>query len=406
MQIWRVEGSGKVLVDPAYFGQFYGGDSYLILYQYQHGGRRRHMVYIWYCRTSPVLHCFLRRQGAESSQDETAASAVLAVELDDELGGGAVQVHNWERWFPVGDQNQQETSVPSPGNSGSRVLQVHFNGFWAVLGGKDDYCRAPRLSNKMDAHPPRLFASSNKTGTFQVQLTQDDLAPDDVMILDTWDQVFVWIGNEANEEEKMEAAATGETRYIRTDPTSRNPLTPIVTLKQGFEPTTFTGWFLGWNHDYWSQDPLEERAELGQTRLGGSRDSTSSEPGYLLRYQGLHLASCLMSHLSYLAGRSAQLSAEVDVAVKAGSVVQPVGVGDLLQEALHAAPLALHKVVHEQHVLLLGAEPAATGETVTSAGGNTATLNSRSLLGGAGPGDLHVTAHWLPREKHANSSQI
>lgn len=32
------------------------------------------------------------RQGAESSQDEVGASAILAVQLDDELGGGAVQV--------------------------------------------------------------------------------------------------------------------------------------------------------------------------------------------------------------------------------------------------------------------------------------------------------------------------
>lgn len=32
------------------------------------------------------------RQGAESSQDEVGASAILAVQLDDELGGGATQV--------------------------------------------------------------------------------------------------------------------------------------------------------------------------------------------------------------------------------------------------------------------------------------------------------------------------
>ncbi|XP_016519701.1 gelsolin isoform X3 [Poecilia formosa] len=359
-KIWRVEGSGKVLVDPATFGQFYGGDSYLILYQYQHGGRQGHIVYIW--------------QGAESSQDETAASAILAVELDNELGGGAVQVRVVQgkepahmmslfggqpmvvyqggtsreggqsaaadtrlfqvRSNPAGDTRAVEVRPAEPGRVGpsssrlnsndafllaaaggawlwkgrgssaaeakgaehlAQVLQVNPalleegeepDGFWGVLGGKDDYCHAPRLSNKMDAHPPRLFACSNKTGTFQMEevpgeLTQDDLAPDDVMILDTWDQVslprrrhhgnqvlappaahrvprqvFVWIGNEAHEEEKTEAAATAE-RYIRTDPAGRDPRTPIVTLKQGFEPPTFTGWFLGWNHDYWSEDPLE-----------------------------------------------------------------------------------------------------------------------------------------------------
>uniref|UniRef100_A0A3B5M6X5 Gelsolin n=1 Tax=Xiphophorus couchianus TaxID=32473 RepID=A0A3B5M6X5_9TELE len=366
LQIWRVEGSGKVLVDPAYFGQFYGGDSYLILYQYQHGGRRRHMVYIW--------------QGAESSQDETAASAVLAVELDDELGGGAVQVRVVQgkepahlmslfggqpmvvyqggtsreggqstaadtRLFQVRSNPAGDTGAVEVGPSSSRlnsndaflltaaggawlwkgrgssaaeakgaehlarVLQVNPapleegeepDGFWAVLGGKDDYCRAPRLSNKMDAHPPRLFASSNKTGTFQMEevpgeLTQDDLAPDDVMILDTWDQVFVWIGNEANEEEKMEAAATGETRYIRTDPTSRNPLTPIVTLKQGFEPTTFTGWFLGWNHDYWSQDPLEpstgKRYEANSVSLGGGRPGGVTQVGLRPPFESRTLTS-------------------------------------------------------------------------------------------------------------------
>ncbi|XP_008400733.1 gelsolin isoform X3 [Poecilia reticulata] len=326
-KIWRVEGSGKVLVDPATFGQFYGGDSYLILYQYQHGGRQGHIVYAW--------------QGAESSRDETAASAILGVELDSELGGGAVQVRVVQgkepahlmslfggqpmvvyqggtsreggqsaaadtRLFQVRSNPAGDTRAVEVGPTSSRlnsndafllaaaggawlwkgrgssaaeakgaehlaqVLQVNPapleegeepDGFWAVLGGKDDYCRAPRLSNKMDAHPPRLFACSNKTGTFQIEevpgeLTQDDLAPDDVMILDTWDQVFVWIGNEAHEEEKTEAVATAE-RYIRTDPAGRDPRTPILTLKQGFEPPNFTGWFLGWNHDYWSDDPLE-----------------------------------------------------------------------------------------------------------------------------------------------------
>ncbi|XP_063345196.1 gelsolin-like [Pelmatolapia mariae] len=325
-QIWRVEGSEKVPVDSASYGQFYGGDSYIILYRYQHSDRSGQIIYTW--------------QGAESTQDEVAASAFLAVEVDDELEGSAVQVRVIQgkepahlmslfgdkplvvykggtsrengqseaadtrlfqiRANPAGNTRAVEVEPSSsrlnsndvfllvfPSGSwmwkGSRsnsdelkgaeqlaeILHVtptlldegeEQDGFWDTLGGQQDYCRSARLKNKMEAHPPRLFACSNKTGNFKVdevpgELTQDDLAPDDVMILDTWDQVFVWIGNEAQEEEKTQAVTSAE-RYIESDPANRDPRTPIVTVKQGFEPPTFTGWFLGWEYEYWSISPL------------------------------------------------------------------------------------------------------------------------------------------------------
>ncbi|XP_024120275.1 gelsolin isoform X2 [Oryzias melastigma] len=332
-QIWRIEGSDKVPVNPETFGQFYGGDSYLIQYQYQHGSRTGHIIYIW--------------QGAESSQDEVGSSAYQAVQLDDELGGGAVQVRVIQgkepahlmslfkgqpmvvykggtsrdggqsevadtrlfqvRANPAGDTRAVEVDPSSSSlnsndvfllatqsesflwkgrNSSSaeakgaeqlaEILSVtptpleegeEGGAFWDALGGQGDYCQTPRLNNKIDAHPPRLFACSNKTGTFVIEevpgeLTQDDLAPDDVMLLDSWDQVFLWIGNEALEDEKAEALASAQ-RYIQSDPANRDPRTPIVSVKQGFEPPTFTGWFLGWNTEYWNQDPLE-RFKLSQ----------------------------------------------------------------------------------------------------------------------------------------------
>ncbi|KAG8535054.1 hypothetical protein GDO81_029575, partial [Engystomops pustulosus] len=75
-------------------------------------------------------------------------------------------------------------------------------------------------------------------------------------------QVFVWIGNEAQEEEKKEAQNSAS-KYIETDPSSRDKRTPIAVIKQGFEPPTFTGWFLGWDSDFWAMDPLEKAlAEL------------------------------------------------------------------------------------------------------------------------------------------------
>ncbi|XP_005799741.1 gelsolin isoform X2 [Xiphophorus maculatus] len=333
-QIWRIEGSDKAAVDPSTYGQFFGGDSYIILYNYRHGGRQGHIIYMW--------------QGSDSSQDEIGACAILGSQLDDELGGGPVQVRVVQgkepahlmslfggqpmvvyrggtsrdggqsapaetRLFQVRSNSAGHTraveldAVATNLNSNDAFLLVSPDGaslwmgvgasdtekqgaqqlcgilgvsasdelseggetdqFWAALGGKAEYRTSPRLKDKMDAHPPRLFACSNKTGNFIIEevpgeMTQDDLATDDVMILDTWEQVFVWIGNEAQEEEKTEAMASA-VRYIETDPANRDARTPIVKIKQGFEPPTFTGWFLGWDHDYWTSDPLERAmAEL------------------------------------------------------------------------------------------------------------------------------------------------
>lgn len=46
-QIWRVEDGDKVAVDPSSYGQFYGGDCYLVLYSYRLGGREQHIIYTW-----------------------------------------------------------------------------------------------------------------------------------------------------------------------------------------------------------------------------------------------------------------------------------------------------------------------------------------------------------------------
>ncbi|XP_044295863.1 gelsolin isoform X1 [Varanus komodoensis] len=333
-EIWRIEGSAKVPVDSSTYGQFYGGDSYIILYDYRHGNKQGKIIYNW--------------QGADSSQDEIAASAFLTVQLDEQLGGTAVQkrvVQGKEPphlvslfggkpliVFKGGTSREGGQTSPAPtrlfqvrtstsgstravevdpeakelnsndvfvlktpstaylwvgqGASdseksgaqellkvlGARATQVaegrEPDGFWEALGGRAAYRTSPRLKDKkMDAHPPRLFACSNKSGRFTIdevpgELTQEDLATDDVMLLDTWDQVFVWVGKDADEEEKTEAQASAR-RYLETDPANRDRRTPITLIRQGFEPPTFTGWFLGWEDDYWDTDPLQRAmAEL------------------------------------------------------------------------------------------------------------------------------------------------
>uniref|UniRef100_A0A671N249 Advillin-like n=1 Tax=Sinocyclocheilus anshuiensis TaxID=1608454 RepID=A0A671N249_9TELE len=158
------------------------------------------------------------------------------------------------------------------------------NEFWEILGGKGPYASDRRLQQVTLDHQPRLFECSNKTGQFiateVTQFTQDDLREDDVMLLDTWDQVFLWIGTEANEVERKESVTTCQ-EYLRTHPGSRDPDTPVIMVKQGFEPPTFTGWFMAWDATKWSVGWICIRHlsdEDFQTVLGISREEFDSLP--------------------------------------------------------------------------------------------------------------------------------
>ncbi|XP_030583511.1 scinderin like a [Archocentrus centrarchus] len=321
VQIWRVEGGDKVPVDKSTYGQFFGGDCYLLLYSYNHGGRERHIIYTW--------------QGQKCTQDELAASAFLTVQLDDSMGGVATQVRVTQGQEPshlvslfkdkplvihlggtsrkCGETKPSSTRLfhvrksctnatravevkplasslntndvfvlktpdclflwKGKGASSDEVAAANYVAsllggtatvleetqepaiFWAALDGKKEYQTSKALQGVV--HLPRLFGCSNKTGRLTVEevpgeFSQIDLATDDVMILDTWDQIFVWIGKNANETEKTESPKMAK-QYVDTDPSGRRG-TPITILKQGEEIPSFTGWFQAWDPNLWEQD--------------------------------------------------------------------------------------------------------------------------------------------------------
>ncbi|XP_076464098.1 advillin-like [Babylonia areolata] len=146
--------------------------------------------------------------------------------------------------------------------------------FWDVLGGQEPYATGTRTEDQSPDMPARLFQCSNASGRFKVEevvdFSQEDLCEDDVMLLDTFSEVFVWTGKGANETEKKEAFLTA-VEYIRTDPAGRNEdNTLILNVKQGFEPPSFTGHFHGWDPDKWSQGKTYEdlKREMGQDSVG------------------------------------------------------------------------------------------------------------------------------------------
>ncbi|XP_048662011.1 advillin isoform X2 [Marmota marmota marmota] len=310
VEVWRIENLELVPVEHQWHGFFYGGDCYLVLYTYEVNGKPNYILYIW--------------QGRHASQDELAASAYQAVQLDQQLDGAPVQggtsrKGNTEPDPPVrlfqirGNDKSNTKAVEVPafasslnsndvfllktqaehylwygkGSSGDEramakeLASLLCDGteetvaegqesteFWDLLGGKTPYANDKRLQQETLDVQSRLFECSNKTGRFIVteitDFTQDDLNPGDVMLLDTWDQVFLWIGAEANAIEKERALATAQ-EYLHTHPSGRDIHTPILIIKQGSEPPTFTGWFLAWDPHIWSAGKSYEqlKEELG-----------------------------------------------------------------------------------------------------------------------------------------------
>ncbi|XP_072350121.1 advillin [Scyliorhinus torazame] len=333
-EVWRIENLELVPVDPGRHGFFYGGDCYLILYTYQVNRKQHFILYIW--------------QGRHASQDELAASAFQAVQLDQKFGDEPVQVRvtmgkeprhfmtifNGKVIIFEGGTSRKSGNHPEPpvrlfqvhgfvqsntkaievpayassfnsndvfllktetncylwcgkGSSGDEramakeLAAIVANGneaiiaegqeplvFWEALGGKVPYANDKRLQDENTDFQPRLFECSNKTGRFIVNevtnFSQDDLSEGDVMLLDTWDQIFIWIGKEANEIERKETMITAQD-YLKTHPSGRDLGTPIIIIKQGFEPPTFTGWFVAWDISKWSAGKTYEqlKKELG-----------------------------------------------------------------------------------------------------------------------------------------------
>lgn len=366
VEVWRIEDFELQAQEKALYGQFFGGDSYVILYTYLVNSKENYIIYFW--------------QGQESSQDEKSAAALHAVHLDDQYGGAPVQVrvvqnkepdhfllvfkgkmvvHSGGRasgfknrcdsdsydvdgtrlfhvrgtneyntravqveeaasslnsndcfvletpdctyvWYGKGcsgDERQLADSIVAAVSPGREPVKVSEGNepaeFWEALGGKDEYASGKWLEQVAPSHPARLFQCSNASGRFIVEeifdFAQEDLVEEDVMILDTFDVVFVWIGRGANEVEKKEALKSA-LEYIETDPSNRDvDSTLLIQVKQGFEPPTFSGLFLGWNPNLWAQNKTYEeyRAQITAGVSDVRQELKTYEEGRKLTYNEL-----------------------------------------------------------------------------------------------------------------------
>lgn len=356
LDIWRIENMQKVPVPKSQYGQFFSGDSYILLYTYLAKNREKYIIYFW--------------QGRDSSSDEKGASALLTKQLDDSMNGEPVQVRVVQNKEPnhflalfkgrmvvhhggvasafnnrsdvstidlegvglyhvhgtsaINTRAAQVAATASSLNSGDTFIlrtpdaihvwqgaasndeerQVAHNianvikgnravhtvnedsesdAFWEALGGKGDYPRVKTIDQA--AYEPRLFhCTTASRGYFTVEeipdFSQEDLINDDVMLLDAYDEIYVWVGHDATKEERDKAITTA-LEYVKNAKDGRSADTPIFKVLAGSEPPNFTCHFHGWNDEKASNfaDPYLKKLGQLKTSSGESKQPAVERVG-------------------------------------------------------------------------------------------------------------------------------
>merc|ERR1719473_1335369 len=92
---------------------------------------------------------------------------------------------------------------------------------------------------------------------------QDDLIDDDVMILDCFTTVWVWVGSGANEIEKRMAMETAQ-KYVAAAAATdgRDADTSIMQCSAGSEPSLFATNFVGWDAELFTKNKFQDPYEM------------------------------------------------------------------------------------------------------------------------------------------------
>jgi hypothetical protein len=328
LEIWVINDFKIVPVEEKQYGQFYGGDSYIVKYTYLQNRVEKYIIYFWL--------------GDKSTQDEKGSAALLAKDMDDNTtGGAAVQVRvtqgkepahfrqlfkgnfivhsggkasgfknvNAEDDFDTDGvalfhvrgtnllntfgmqvaelasslnstdcfclvtpatvflwhgQHSNQAEIDTANNislilagtfldqAGREVVDVpegsESEEFWGFLGGKGEY--AQFAAGEPSPKDPRLFSCSTATGSFKVeevfQFEQEDLLDEDVFILDTYSQLFIWVGSGSTQEEKDKCLIVAA-QFIENADDGRSPDIPVIRVEANNEPMMFTLFFQGWD---------------------------------------------------------------------------------------------------------------------------------------------------------------
>ncbi|XBI69081.1 hypothetical protein VPH35_048196 [Triticum aestivum] len=174
LEIWRIEKLQAVPVPRESHGNFFAGDSYIILKTTaRKNGSFQHDIHYWL--------------GKDTSQDESGTAAIKTVELDVALGGRGVQYREVQ------------------GNETEKFLSYFKPCIIPEEGGIASGFRHTEINER--EHVTRLFVCRGKHTVHvkEVPFARSSLNHDDIFILDTKSKIFQFNGSNSSIQERAKA---------------------------------------------------------------------------------------------------------------------------------------------------------------------------------------------------------
>uniref|UniRef100_A0A2P2J513 Gelsolin-like domain-containing protein n=2 Tax=Rhizophora mucronata TaxID=61149 RepID=A0A2P2J513_RHIMU len=171
-EIWRIENFQPVPLPKSEYGKFYMGDCYIVLQTTSgNGGAYKYDIHFWI--------------GRETSQDEAGTAAIKTVELDEMLGGSAVQHREIQ------------------GHESDKFLSYFKACITPLKGGVASGFRKP----EEEEFETRLYVCRGKRSVKMEQVPFDpsSLNHDDVFILDTEKKIYQFNGVDSSIQERGKA---------------------------------------------------------------------------------------------------------------------------------------------------------------------------------------------------------
>jgi len=180
IEIWRIEKFSVKKWPKEEYGNFYTGDSYIVLHTYKPDPEKDKLAY--------NIHFWL---GAETSQDEAGTAAYKTVELDDFLGTMPVQYREVQGYE-------------------SDEFEALFKEIKIMSGGMESGFKHVEKAN----YAARLLQVKGRRENVRVtelKLDVNNVNSGDVFLLDTGERIFQWNGSASGVFEKRKAGEVAET---------------------------------------------------------------------------------------------------------------------------------------------------------------------------------------------------